>query len=212
MSPFHQLSGYFKEVLSEMFRSDLVKCRFLVYGLDIYYYAKDVSMRLYDGNYEYALRALRKIDDNDRYTISDLQEMYEKDIGSNDDPNKELISSMIKEEEEFISSLVDDKESDSSLVDDKELTPSLVENREEHFFIKKEIFYKTVAACTREEAEEFQFFVYYDLIPMLDSEYQRLVLYKDERIFELTDLCKKLYNQLDNNIEACEKAIESFRS
>lgn len=86
-------SSSFMKILSELSNKSSFECKKLYYEDEVYFCVRDVLKYLKYGNQEYDIsRSLKKLKDLDKFTIIQLQEMY--NYTNENDPNKELLASL----------------------------------------------------------------------------------------------------------------------
>lgn len=145
MDTFTKKTIVFNYIVDKLFETNGFECRKLHYGKDIFYCAKDILSCLdYSDEESVTKKNLNKINKKNKFTFKELEKIYN------------------------VSELSDTKA--ESLFDiNKETISSFTQYEKDYIFLNKEGLYKLINSSNKKRGEEFKYFVYDVLLPMLDS-------------------------------------------
>lgn len=177
-----KLSIEFVKIVDELFKSNGFECKTLSYPFGIFYCARDILKCLnYNENKSAIAKVLAKLNKEDRFTITELEDRYAGvSLKHNDEPGPSVSRA------------------------NQELINSLNQYELKNVYINKQALYRLIGSSKKEEAKPFQDFIYDTLLPALDRHYQYIIERQEMNIDELNKKIDILIYQQEKTMKELE--------
>ena len=173
MTSFNELALAFRNIIDDLFNSNGFECRKLFYGDEIFYCGRDILKCLNYGDERRSVREiLSKINENDKFTIKELQEKY--------------LSLHLKGSDKNIECGIN-----------QELLNKLDKYEMKYIYVNKVALYELIGSSKKPEAKPFKDFIYRTLLPALDNKYKELLNQKNDKIDELNTKIDQLLSGVE---------------